>query len=132
MTLLGPPVAVRCVPSSNVKIVTSSAATPTTISQKSKLCPVIREPPLNIVQEIAAHRIPPLANRSSSFTEQPAFADHQSATFRAAAGHLRGPAANQPPRNNTPKPYPHWTPMHEPKPYKCLICGAEVPDLPRC
>jgi hypothetical protein len=39
-----------------VKIVTSSAATPTTISQNSKLCPVIREPPLNILQEIAAHR----------------------------------------------------------------------------
>ena len=56
MTLPGPPVAVRCVPSSNVKIVTSSAATPTTISQNSKLCPVIREPPLNILQEIAAHR----------------------------------------------------------------------------
>ncbi len=25
---------------------------------------------------------------------------------------------------------PKLTAMHKPKPYKCSICGAEVPDLP--
>ena len=28
------------------------------------------------------------------------------------------------------RPMPKLTAMHEPKPYKCSICGAEVPDLP--
>jgi hypothetical protein len=28
------------------------------------------------------------------------------------------------------QPMPNLTAMHKPKPYKCSICGAEVPDLP--
>ena len=27
-------------------------------------------------------------------------------------------------------PLPSWTRMHKRKPYKCSICGAELPDLP--
>ena len=26
---------------------------------------------------------------------------------------------------------PRWMPMHKPKPYKCSICGVELPDLPK-
>ncbi len=40
------------------------------------------------------------------------------------------PAANSPRLWQCVGTVPNWTAMHKPKPYKCSICGVEVPDLP--